>query len=149
MCGTTTPITPRPHFDTDRMNGMENAERPKKRGRPLYWLSARSRRFWIITSVIALLSGYPMSLGPVIWLTARGYFKESEVQSFYMPLLMSSAEVDTLGNAAEWWGSLGVSNDKSDTFMFQTDEALVVFQFTRTGEGMLLGSGHTSASGEM
>ena len=66
-----------------------------------------------------------------------------------MPLLMSSAEAESLGNAVEWWGSLGVPDDKSVTFMFHTDEAFVVFQFTRTGEGIPLGSGHPPANGEM
>ena len=134
-------------FDACKIIGME--DRPKKRGGPLHWLAARSRRFWIIASVVALVSGYPLSFGPAIWLTARGYFRESAVQSFYMPLLMSSAEAESLGNAVEWWGSLGVPDDKSVTFIFQTDEALVVFQFTRTGEGIPLGPGHPPANGEM
>ena len=116
-------------------------KRPNKRRGPLLWLAARSRRFWIIASVVALLAGYPLSFGPAIWLTARGFLRESAVQSFYMPFLKSAGQVEFLENAVTWWASLGVPDDKAVTFIFQTDDADFVFQFTRTGEGIPLNPG--------
>jgi hypothetical protein len=94
--------------------------------------------FWATVAVVAALVAYPLSFGPAIWLTARGYFRESTVQSFYMPVLWSAAQAESLENVVTWWGSLGVPDGKSVDFMFETDEALNVFQFTRTGEGMPL-----------
>jgi hypothetical protein len=113
-------------------------DRPKKRRGPLLWLAARSRRFWIIASVVALLAGYPLSFGPAILLTARGHIRESTVQYLYMPFLLSAEEVESLESAVTWWGSLGVPDNKAVTFIFQTDDADHVFQFTRTGEGIPL-----------
>ncbi|MBS0265677.1 MAG: hypothetical protein JSS02_27340 [Planctomycetes bacterium] len=115
---------------------MEN--QPQSRGGPLHWLAARSRRFWLTASAVALVLGYPLSLGPAIWLTSRGYFRESVVQTFFRPLLLSTAESESLSQAVEWWGSWGVPDDKAVTFFFETDEASIVFQFTRTGEGTRL-----------
>ncbi|MBI3862446.1 MAG: hypothetical protein HY290_11175 [Planctomycetia bacterium] len=93
----------------------------------------------MIAGVLALVSAYPLSFGPVIWLTARGYFRESAVLSFYRPFLLSVEQAESLESAVTWWGSLGVPDDKAVTFIFQTDEADHVFQFTRTGEGIPLG----------
>jgi hypothetical protein len=109
-------------------------ERPKKRRGPLLWLAARSRRFWTIVGLVALLAAYPVSFGPAVWLTARGYFRETAVQHFYMPLLLSIEQAEPLESAVTWWASLGVPDNKAVTFIFQTDEADHVFQFTRTGE---------------
>ena len=114
------------------MPGMNH--RPTKRGGPLYWLKHRSRRFWMIAVAVVLLAAYPLSFGPAIWLTARGYFSEVAVQHFYMPFLLSIEQAESLENAVTWWGSLGVPDNKAVNFMFQTDEADHVFQFTRTGE---------------
>jgi hypothetical protein len=108
-------------------------KRPQKRRGPLLWLAARSRRFWMIASLVVLVSGYPLSFGPAIWLTARGYFRESAVQSFYMPFLMSVGRAESLESAVTWWASLGVPDDKVVTFMFQTDDADFVYQFTAIG----------------
>ena len=109
-------------------------------------MAARDKKpgvaFWATVVVVVVLVAYPLSFGPAIWLTARGYFRESTVQSFYMPVLWSAAQAESLENAVTWWGSLGVPDGKSVNFMFETDEALNVFQFTRTGEGIPLGSGH-------
>jgi len=129
------------------MPGIE--ERPKKRRGPLLWLAARSRRFWIIASVVALLAGYPLSFGPAIWLTARGYVRASAAQYFYMPFLLSAEQAESLESAVTWWGSLGVPDNKAVTFIFQTDEADHVFQFTRTGEEVPLGPVFRPADGEM
>src|SRR5262245_31393576 len=114
-------------------------QRPTNRAGPLYWLKRRSRRFWIIAGVVVLLVAYPLSFGPVIWLTARGYVNEAAVQHFYMALLLSIEQSESLESAVTWWASLGVPDNKAVTFMFQTDEADHVFQFTRTGEEMPLG----------
>jgi hypothetical protein len=108
-------------------------KRPQKRRGPLLWLAARSRRFWMIASVVVLVSGYPLSFGPAIWLTARGYFRESAVQSFYMPFLLSVGQAESLESAVTWWASLGVPDDKAVTFIFQTEDADYLYQFTAIG----------------
>ncbi|HEY3966875.1 MAG TPA: hypothetical protein VGM05_20100 [Planctomycetaceae bacterium] len=123
--------------------------RSTKQGGPLYWLKHRSRRFWMIAVAVVLLAAYPFSFGPAIWLTARGYFSEGAVQDFYMPFLLSIEQAESLESAVTWWGSLGVPDNKAVTFIFQTDEADHVFQFTRTGEEIPLGPGHPPADGEM
>jgi hypothetical protein len=97
--------------------------------------------FWATVAVVAAFVAYPLSIGPAIWLTARGYFRESTVQTFYMPVLWSAAQAESLESAVTWWGSLGVPDGKSVTFMFETDDALNVFQFTRTGEVVPLHAG--------
>src|SRR5262249_9750022 len=90
--------------------------------------------FWATLVVVVVLLAYPLSLGPAIWLAARGCFRDSTVQSFYMPVLWSAVQAESLDAAITWWGSLGVPDGKAVTFIFETDEATVVFQFTRTGE---------------
>jgi hypothetical protein len=94
--------------------------------------------FWITVALVAVLVGYPLSFGPAIWLTARGYFRESAVQSFYMPILWSAAQAELLEDGLVWWGTLGVPDGEDVIFMFETDDALNVFEFTRTGKGMHL-----------
>ena len=101
----------------------------------------RGVRFYatVVAVVVAVaLVMYPLSIGPAIWLTSRGYFRESTVQLLYMPVLLSAEQAEWLENAVTWWGSLGVPDGKSVDFMYETDEALHVFQFTRTGEGEVL-----------
>jgi hypothetical protein len=94
--------------------------------------------FWATVALAVVLMGYPLSFGPAIWLAARGYFRESAVQSFYMPILWSAAQAELLEDGLVWWGTLGVPDGECVTFMFETDDALNVFQFTRTGKGMHL-----------
>jgi len=94
--------------------------------------------FWATVVVVAALIGYPASFGPAIWLTARGCFRTSTVQPFYRPILWSAAQAESLEDALVWWGSLGVPDGKAVNLEFETDEALNVFQFTRTGEGLPL-----------
>jgi hypothetical protein len=93
--------------------------------------------FWatVVVVVVALIL-YPLSLGPAIWLTARGYFRESTVQSFYMPFLVPAEYVELLESGVTWWGSLGVPDNKAVTFIYETWDGDCVFQFTRTGEGV-------------
>ena len=90
--------------------------------------------FWVTVVVVVVLVAYPLSLGPAVWLTARGFFRDSAVQSFYMPVLWSAAQAESLDNFVTWWGSLGVPDGKAVDMIFETHEATVVFQFTRTGE---------------
>ena len=97
-----------------------------------------SAALWITVALLAVLVGYPLSIGPAIWLTARDYFRESTVQSFYMPVLWSAAQAELLEDGLVWWGTLGVPDGEDVTFMLETDEALSVFEFTRTGKGMHL-----------
>jgi hypothetical protein len=105
--------------------------------------------FWATVVVVVALVAYPLSIGPAIWLTARGYLRTSAVQSFYMPVLLSVEQAEPLENVVTWWGSLGVPDNKAVTFIFQTDEADHVFQFTRTGEAIPLGPVVRPADGEM
>ncbi len=97
-----------------------------------------STAFWTSVALVVALLAYPLSIGPAIWLTGRGYFRESTVQSLYMPVLLSAEQAEWLENGVTWWGSLGVPDGKCVDFMFETDDALHVFQFTRTGEGIQL-----------
>ncbi len=93
---------------------------------------------WATGVVVVGLVLYPLSLGPAIWLTARGYVRDSAVQWFYMPVLLSAEQAEPLENAVTWWGSLGVPDGKAVNIIFETDDATHVFQFTRTGEGIPL-----------
>jgi hypothetical protein len=95
--------------------------------------------FWAtVVMVVAVLVAYPLSIGPAVWLTARGHFRESTVQSIYMPVLWTASQAEWLDNAVTWWGSLHVPDGKAVNFIFETDEATIVFQFTRTGEAIPL-----------
>ena len=92
--------------------------------------------FWATVVVVAALIGYPVSLGPAVWLTARGCFRDSAVQSFYIPVLWSAAQAESLEDVVIWWGSLGVPDNKAVTFIYETYDGDCVFQFTRTGEAV-------------
>jgi hypothetical protein len=93
--------------------------------------------FWTtVVAVVVLILLYPLSLGPAIWLTARGYFRESVVQSIYRPFLVSAEYVEIVESAVTWWGSLGVPDNKAVTFIYETWDGDCVFQFTRTGEAV-------------
>jgi hypothetical protein len=94
--------------------------------------------FWATVVVLVALVGYPVSFGPAVWLTARGYFRDSTVQSFYLPILWSAAQAESLESAVTWWGTLGVPDGESVTLELETDEAFNVFQFTRTGKWLRL-----------
>jgi hypothetical protein len=97
--------------------------------------------FWATIVVVVVLVAYPLSLGPAVWLTARGYFNESAVQSYYLPILWSASQAEPLENGVTWWGTLGVPDGKAVTILIDTDDALIVFQFTRTGEAIPLHPG--------
>src|ERR1700681_3130996 len=85
--------------------------------------------FWITVALVVALVGYPLSFGPAVWLTTRGYVGEATVNSFYWPVLWSAAHVPPLENAVDWWASLGIPDGELVTLEIETDEALVVFQF--------------------
>jgi outer membrane protein TolC len=90
----------------------------------------------IVVGVLLVFIVYPLSIGPAIWLTARGYLRTSAVQSFYMLVLVSVEQAEPLENVVTWWGSLGVPDGKAVNMIFDTDDASHVFQFTRTGEAI-------------
>jgi hypothetical protein len=98
--------------------------------------------FWA-TAVLVVVLLYPISFGPACWLTARGYVRESTVNSFYWPVLWSAAQATPLENAVVWWGSLWVPDGELFNLMIETDEALSVFQsgdpskYTGHPDGML------------
>jgi len=85
--------------------------------------------FWIIVALVAMLVLYPLSIGPAVWLTARSYFRESTVNSFYWPVLWSAAQAAPLEDSVGWWGSLGIPDGEMVTLEIETDETLAVFQF--------------------
>jgi hypothetical protein len=87
-----------------------------------------------VAVVAAVVLAYPLSIGPAIWLTARGYFRDSAVQSFYMPILWPAAQVESLDDVVTWWGSLGVPDGKAVNLFISTADSTIVYQFTRTGE---------------
>lgn len=88
-----------------------------------------SAALWLTVALVVVLVAYPLSFGPAVWLTARGYFSESKVNSFYWPVLWSASQAPPLENAVDWWGSLGVPDGELVTLYIETDEADVVFQF--------------------
>jgi hypothetical protein len=90
--------------------------------------------FWASVAVVVVLIGYPLSIGPAVWLTGRKYAKESTVTSFYWPVLWSAGQTPPLENALVWWGSLGLPEGKVVNLMIETDEALSVFQFGAPSE---------------
>jgi hypothetical protein len=93
-------------------------------------LPADTAAFWITVALVAVLVGYPLSFGPAVWLTARDYFRTSIVESFYRPVLWSTAVAPSLlENAVVWWGSLGVPDGELVTLEIETDDALVVLEF--------------------
>jgi len=83
--------------------------------------------FWTVLLGVMLL-GYPLSIGPAVWLTGHRYFRDSTVSSFYWPVLWSAAQAIPLENALDWWGSLWVPDGELVNLMIETDEALSVFQ---------------------
>ena len=87
--------------------------------------------FWATVVVVVALVAYPLSFGPVVWLTGRGYFRESTVSSVYRPVLWSTAHVESLGPGVDWWASLFLPDDQSVTLQIQTDEASYTFWFAR------------------
>lgn len=93
--------------------------------------------FRAIIAVVAGLLAYPLSFGPAVWLTSRGYFRESMITSVYMPVLWSAGQAPPLEDALVWWGSLGVSEEEGVTLMFETDEADYIFQFGAGGGEIL------------
>jgi hypothetical protein len=42
--------------------------------------------FWIAVALVAMLVGYPLSVGPVVWLASRDYVPSSVGEAFLWPL---------------------------------------------------------------
>ncbi len=101
---------------------------------------------WAKRTAIGLLVGLPLlyllGFGPAVWLMGRGCdFGRSIdgrmefVESFYWPILWSTAHAPTwLGNAVNWWGSLGVPDEESVYLVIHLDDSTVVFEFPESSE---------------
>lgn len=68
----------------DRIPGME--AQPTNRGGPLYWLTRRSRKFWIAAISLPIL--YVASFGPACWVTSRLTESSRALSVIYRPILM-------------------------------------------------------------
>jgi hypothetical protein len=71
--------------------------------------------FWATVVVVCLLVGYPLSLGPLMWLRARNLvpgWSEETLRSFYAPLHWVTTlgaepnNYNQLGRAINWYSSL-------------------------------------------
>lgn len=113
------------------------------------WLGVRivnRRERWAKRTAIGLLAGLPLlyllSFGPAVWLTGRGYYfgrsidgRMDFVGSFYWPVLWSTVHAPSwLGNAVNWWGSLGVPAEESVYLIIDLDDSTVVFEFPESSE---------------
>jgi hypothetical protein len=83
-----------------------------------------------VALVVAVLVGYPLSIGPAVWLTARSWFSNTTVAAFYLPVLWSAQHApSSLGTAVGWWGSLGVPDGEWVYLIINLDDSTVVFEF--------------------
>ena len=113
------------------------------------WLGLRifnRHERWAKRTAIGLLAGlslfYLLSFGPAVWLTARDWNfgrsfdgRTTFVESFYRPVLWSSARANSwLGKAVGWWGSLGVPDDKPVYLSIELDDGTVVLEFPESSE---------------
>jgi hypothetical protein len=98
------------------MPGMDG--RRKNHGGPLYWLSRRSRRFWIVTGVLLPVL-YVASFGPACWITSRMNFGASLLPMFYRPIIFAwdldlprdGSTNHPLHEALWWFVSVGAADD--------------------------------------
>jgi len=72
-----------------------------------------SAAFWITAALVAVLVGYPLSFGPVIWLGQREWIPEAVAEGLswiYMPLAwlidvdeVAGEELTPVGRALIWY----------------------------------------------
>ena len=66
--------------------------------------------FWATVVVVVVLVAYPMSVGPICWLEARGYFSPEAweiVWGFYAPLRwFCTVTPDAVSDCLDWWAGV-------------------------------------------
>jgi hypothetical protein len=76
----------------------------------LRWFAVwKWKRRWRLCLILALLWGYPLSVGPTIWLCKHGYLP-AEVFIAYRPVRLFANLSDPMQSAlaeyARWWDAL-------------------------------------------
>lgn len=95
----------------------------------------RSRRHWMIWIALCVLLGYPLSLGPVIWIASR--FRQPEsvfetLQPVYNPFIhLLLASPQPVRDLAGHYLSLGASRGVRALFLDLSREAKVSFCDTK------------------
>jgi hypothetical protein len=86
--------------------GMDR--RPTKRAGPLYWLSRRSRRFWIVMAAMLPVL-YLAGFGPACWLAELRSGWEQPVCVIYGRLIdhLQARDHTRLSLALTWWSGFG------------------------------------------
>jgi hypothetical protein len=69
--------------------------------------------FWITVALVAVLVGYPLSIGPACWISSRAQAGESLVSTVYRPLRWGMKQSEQIASAINWYSKLGSANDYS------------------------------------
>jgi hypothetical protein len=71
--------------------------------------------FWATVVVVVVLVGYPISLGPLCWLTSRMNFGGQVVSILYRPLTAAISRAGPtyakVGDAFVWYSMLGANRN--------------------------------------
>jgi hypothetical protein len=76
------------------------SEQPKKKSRAAFWTAA---------IVISLIIAYPLSVGPVQWLTNHGMVSQPVADffiAFYLPLRKISQKFEWVNRVLRWYVGL-------------------------------------------
>jgi hypothetical protein len=72
--------------------------------------------FWITVALVAVLVGYPLSFGPLMWLSCRNRLVGIDILlTAYEPLRLGAELWHPLGNAMDWYAAIGLRPQKSVT----------------------------------
>jgi len=69
--------------------------------------------FWITVALLAVLVGYPLSIGPACWISSRTRVGVRLIPTIYRPITwacLPEGRVDNpIGAALDWYAGLGAS----------------------------------------
>jgi hypothetical protein len=63
--------------------------------------------FWITVSLVVVVVGYPLSLGPACWITSRMNSGASTVSMAYRPVTWGMSQSERIAAALGWYCRLG------------------------------------------
>ena len=59
--------------------------------------------FWITVALVAVLIGYPLSIGPAAWAADNGYISEPFYVAVYAPLWWLGERSEEVANFLYWY----------------------------------------------
>jgi hypothetical protein len=72
----------------------------------LAWYAVwRWKRRWLVCLSLTLLAGYPLSMGPTIWLQRHGYLPAGAM-IVYRPFIAVDGSCDPVVDALHWYATL-------------------------------------------